>query len=201
MDRVNNELLANWGNLVNRVLGFAYKRFDGVIPAPGELTEADQALLNDVRAGFDSVGALYDAVKLKAALIETRRLSQRVNQYLNERAPWALIKTDPQEAATVVYTALQAIDWLKLLWGPILPHASQQVHEMLGYSQPLFGRQYTQQVEDDRGTHLVLRYDHSGASGVWAAESLPAGQAMRKPAALFEKLDEEKMAERLAATS
>jgi len=200
IDRVNNELVANWGNLVNRVLGFAYKRFDGAIPAPGELNEVDQALLDDVRAGFESVGARYDAVKLKAALIETRRLSQRVNQYLNERAPWTLIKTDPDEAATVVYTAMQAIDWLKLLWGPILPHASQQVHEMLGYSQPLFGRQYTQQVEDDRGTHLVLRYDHSGATGGWAPGVLPPGQAMRKPAALFEKLDADKMAERLAAT-
>jgi hypothetical protein len=71
---------------------------------------------------------------------------------------------------------------------------------MLGYDQPLFGRQYTQQVEDDRGTHLVLRYDHSGATGVWAPGELPAGQAMRKPAPLFEKLDKDIMAERLAAT-
>src|SRR5690606_16030718 len=110
MDRVNNELVANWGNLVNRVLGFAYKRFDGKIPTPGELDAADRALLDEIRAGFDSVGELYDAVKLKAALTEARRLSQRTNQYLNDKAPWQTIKSDPAAAATSVYVALQAID-------------------------------------------------------------------------------------------
>ena len=68
MDRVNNELVANWGNLVNRVLGFAYKRFDGRVPQPGELDEVDRQLLDEIRAGFDSMAELYDAVKLKAAL-------------------------------------------------------------------------------------------------------------------------------------
>ena len=185
MDRVNNELVANWGNLVNRMMGFAYKRFDGQIPAPGPLDEIDTALLADVRAGFESVGELYQAVKLKAALIEVRRLSQRVNQYLNEKAPWKLIKDDPAAAATAVYVALQAIDWLKLMWGPILPHASEQMHTMLGYTEPIFGRQYTQGVEDERGDHLVLRYDHSGATGHWAATALPAGQTMQPPSPLF----------------
>ncbi len=197
MDRVNNELVANWGNLVNRMLGFAYKRFDGQIPAPGPLDEVDEQLLADVRAGFESVGALYEGVKLKAALIEVRRLSQRVNQYLNEKAPWLLIKEDPAAAATAVYVALQAIDWLKLMWGPILPYASEQIHAMLGYGEPLFGRQYTQHVADERGEHLVLRYDHAGATGRWTPTVLPVGQAMQQPAPLFEKLDEELMAEKL----
>ena len=65
MDRVNNELVANWGNLVNRMLGFAYKRFDGQIPAPGPLDEVDEQLLADVRAGFESVGALDEGVSLR----------------------------------------------------------------------------------------------------------------------------------------
>ncbi len=196
-DRVNNELVANWGNLVNRMLGFAYKRFDGVIPTPGELAEIDEELLADIRGGFESVGALYDAAKLKAALTETRRLSQRVNQYLNDRAPWSLVKEDPAEAATAVYVALQAIDWLKLLWAPILPHASEQLNEMLGYDQPIFGVQYTQEVEDARGSHQVLRYDPDGAAGRWEATALPVGQAMRQPSPLFVKLDEETMAQKL----
>ena len=84
MDRVNNELVANWGNLVNRVLGFAYKRFDGRVPAPGELDAVDQALLEEIRAGFDTVGELYDAVKLKAALTEARRL-EPARQPVSER--------------------------------------------------------------------------------------------------------------------
>jgi len=199
MERVNNELVANWGNLVNRVLGFAYKRFEGRIPAPGALDETDIALLADIRSGFESAGDLYNAVKLKAALTEVRRLSQRVNQYLNEKAPWQRIKTDPTAAATTVYVALQAIDWLKVLWAPILPQSSERIHSMLGYDTMLFGRQYTERVADGRGTHLVLRYDHGQAAGRWQADELPAGQALREPSALFTKLDDEVMADKLQA--
>jgi methionyl-tRNA synthetase len=191
MDRINNELVANWGNLVNRMLGFAWKRFDGTVPAPGPFSADDVGFLEEIRAGFDSVGALYDAVRLKAALQEVRRLSQRVNQYINDRAPWKSIATDPLAAATSVYVALQAIDWLSVMWSPILPHSSEQVHSMLGYRHPLFGVQYTQLVEDDRGSHLVLRYDATEATGRWVAETLPAGQPMREPSALFNKLDDE----------
>jgi methionyl-tRNA synthetase len=197
MDRINNELVANWGNLVNRMLGFAYKRFDGVIPTPGALDETDQALLAEIKAGFAGVGELYNGVKLKAALTETRRLSQRVNQYLNDKAPWKSIATDRAAAATAVYVSLQAIDWLKIMWSPILPHSSEQLHTMLGYQQPLFGRQYTEVVADARGTHVALRYDHRGAVGRWIATELPAGQALQPPSALFVKLDDEAMAAKL----
>jgi methionyl-tRNA synthetase len=189
MDRVNNELLANWGNLVNRTLGFAYKRFHGVAPAPGEIDPTGLALLDEIREGFTTVGELYNAVKLKAACTEVRRLSQRVNQYLNEKEPWKAIHSDPASAATAVYVALQAIDWLSILWGPILPHSSEQVHHFLGYDRPLFGRQYTEEIVDGRGKHSVLRYDHRPATGRWAPATLPAGQALREPKALFTKLE------------
>ena len=198
MDRVNNELVANWGNLVNRVLGFTYKRYDGHVPDPGPLSAEDLSFLAEIKAGFESAGVIYEAVKLKAALQEARRLSQRVNQYLNDRAPWKSIATDPEAAARAVYVALQAIDWLKLIWGPILPHSSEQVHSMLGYDDALFGRQYTEVVEDARGSHLVLRYDHSNASAVWQAGTLPVGQALREPKALFVKLDDVAMANWMA---
>ena len=191
VELVNNELVANWGNLVNRALGFAFRRFDGAVPQPGELDATDEALLDELRGGFDSAGALYEAVRLKAALQETRRLSQRVNQYLNEKEPWRTFKTDPQATATTVYVTLQAIDWLKLLWAPILPHSSEQLHQYLGYSDPLFGQLETTDVEDDRGSHVVLRYDHGGACGVWQAQTLAAGQNLRKPGPLFDKLDPE----------
>ncbi len=189
VERVNNELVANWGNLVNRVLGFAYKRWQGVIPEPGPLSEKEQDLLEEVKAGFNSVGDLYDQVKLKAALQEARRLSQRTNQYLHDVAPWSTIKTDPQQAATSVYVALQVIDWLKILWAPILPHSSQQLHEFLGYDGQLFGHQYTQTIKDSRGEHRVLRYDNSQAIGRWEPGTLAPGQALRQPAPLFVKLD------------
>jgi methionyl-tRNA synthetase len=191
VERVNNELLANWGNLVNRVLGFTSSRFKGSIPEPGPLDAKDQALLDEVKAGFQSVGDLYNAVKPKMALNEVRRLSQQANQYFHEKEPWKTIKTDPQLAATTIYVALQAIDWLKLLWAPILPHTSQQLHELLGYDGQLFGRQYTETVEDARGSHVVLRYDHSQATGVWEPSTLQANRALPKPAPLFVKLDDD----------
>jgi methionyl-tRNA synthetase len=189
VERINNELVANWGNLANRMLGFAYKRFDGVVPTPGALDQTDRDLLDEIKYGFKSIGALYNAAKFKAALQEIRRLSQRVNQYLNEKEPWQTIKSNPEAAATSVYVALQAIDWLKVFWAPILPHSSELLHSYLGYAEPLFGRQYTEEIEDARGKHLVLRYDHSQASGRWVAGTLPPGQALQQPQPLFIKLD------------
>jgi methionyl-tRNA synthetase len=199
MERVNNELVANWGNLVNRVLSFAYKRFDGRIPTPGELDDADQALLDEIRAGFVTVGELYNAVKLKAALTEVRRLSQRMNQYLNDKAPWKTIKDDPAAAATSLYVALQAIEWLAVLWSPILPFSSEKVRYYLGYTDALFGRQFTERVEDSRGSHLVLRYDDNAARGAWEAGTLTPGQKMNEPEALFVKLDDDLMADKVQA--
>ncbi len=196
--RVNTELVANWGNLVNRVLGFAYKQFDGRVPEPGPLDAADLALLAVVQAGFDSVGALYAARKFKAALDAALRLSQEVNRYINDKAPWQQIKTDRAAAGRSVYVVLQAIDWLKLLFAPVLPFSSQQVHTYLGYDSQLFGRQYTEVIADARGQHLALRYDGSGAAGRWLAETLPPGQALRQPQALFLKLDDGVVAEELS---
>jgi len=197
--RVNNELVANWGNAVNRVIGFANKRFEGVVPTAGTLDDTDATLLADVKAGFTSVGELYEAAKLKAALVECRRLSQRVNQYLNEKEPWKAIKADPEQAATSVWVALQAIEWLKTLWSPILPFSSQSIHEMLGFGGTLFGTQSSQMVTDARGEHQVLQYDHSNAIGVWEATDLPSGQAFGDIQPLFEKLDNEELERRVAA--
>lgn len=196
--RVNTELVANWGNLVNRVLGFAYKRFEGRVPQPTALDAADEALLATVRGGFESVGALYEARKFKAALDAALRLSQEVNRYVNDKAPWQVIKTDAAAAGTAIYVCLQAIDWLKILFAPVLPFSSQQIHDYMGFDTQLFGRQYTEMIPDARGQHLVLRYDHSGAAGRWQADKLTPGQALRPPQALFTKLDESVVEEELA---
>ncbi len=195
--RVNTELVANWGNLVNRVLGFAYKRFDGRVPEPQTLDETDLALLNTVRGGFESVGSLYEGRKFKAALDAALRLSQEANRYLNDKAPWQQVKTDPAAAGTSIYVCLQVIDWLKLIFAPVLPNSSQQVHEYLGYDTQLFGRQYTETIQDARGEHLALRYDHSDAAGRWQAGKLQPGQALRKPGRLFKKLEDDVVGEEL----
>ena len=145
-----------------------------------------------VRAGFQTVGDLFAAVRLRAGLEEIRRLSQRVNQYLSERAPWTVIKTDPARAATTVYVALQCIEWLKTMWAPILPESSQLIHETLGFAGPLAGRQFVEEVTEAGGSrHQVLRYDHAAAVGRWEPVTLPIGQAMRTPVAPFRKLDDD----------
>ncbi len=191
LEKVNNELVANWGNLANRMLGFGFKRYDGKIPAiSAPLDAADSALLAEVETGFKTVGELYDTVKLRSALEEIRRLSQRVNQYLNDKAPWTTIKTNPEAAQTSVFVALQCIEWLKTMWSPILPESSQKIHAALGGEGELFGRQFTETVSDSKGERQILRYDHSQAVGKWVATKLVPGTAMRQPEAPFRKLDE-----------
>jgi methionyl-tRNA synthetase len=191
LSRNNNELVANWGNLANRVLSFAYKNWGGKVPEPGELRPADKEILAVVEAGYESVGAQFEAVKLRAALNEALRISSEVNKYLDTTAPWFEIKEDKGQAAKSVYTALRAIDSLKVLLAPVLPHSSEKLHALLGYPDRLFGEAYTQQVTDDLGTHTVLRYRHGHASGHWQASELPPAQELLEPQPLFKKLEPE----------
>ena len=129
--RNNDELVATWGNLVNRTLQSAFKNF-GVVPEPGALTESDEQLLAEVESGFESVGALIEAARFKNALQEIMRLAGLGNQYVTEQAPWTLLETDRERAATILYVALKAIDSLKILLTPFLPFSSQRLHELLG---------------------------------------------------------------------
>jgi methionyl-tRNA synthetase len=190
-ERVNNELLAAWGNLVNRVLGFAYKRFDGKVPTYDKLTEADEAIIARVQTGFETVGTLIEQVKLRQALETTLLLAQEVNGWLNDREPWKTFKDNPEDAARSVYTALQVINDLKTLFAPFVPFSSQQVHEYLGYDGQLFGELNIQEFPESKRSHKALTYNHAGAIGTWAAQTLAQGQALREPAPLFTKLEPE----------
>jgi len=225
--RNNNELVATWGNLANRVLSFAYRNWDGKvpnlpIPLRGESSAAasdvaipnpvkplrggeadvaipkpvdeylrpvDRALLQTIESGFDSVGKLLDAVKLRAALSEAFRLATAVNVYLDEQAPWTAIKTEKSAATTTIYTAIRAIDNLKILLSPFLPHTCEALHQTLGYYAPLFGEQYTEKHRDSQGTHEVLRYRPAAIPGRWAPSQLEPGRALREPKPLFKKLE------------
>ncbi len=213
--RNNNELVANWGNLANRVLSFCYKHWDGRVPEvdPATLRPSDLDLLAVIEAGFGSVGALYDSVKLRAALSETMKLATAVNQYLDLHAPWKQVKEDKAEAAKTIYTALKAIDSLKLLFAPVLPFTSERLHQFFGYETPLFGKQYVQEIRDSLGTHKGLRYRPPAAlsgtegelryrppaalsgtegevEGQWKPSALQPGQKLNPPEPLFKKLDE-----------
>src|SRR5206468_2826254 len=129
--RNNDELLANWGNLVNRTLVSAHRNF-GEVPAPGGLTDADTRVLEGVAAAFDTAGTLIEQARFRAAVAEAMRASTLANQYVAEQAPWALVKTDKERAATVLYVALRCVDSLKTIFAPLLPFTSQTVHELLG---------------------------------------------------------------------
>src|SRR3712207_5633091 len=118
--RNNDELVAAWGNLVNRTLTNAYRNF-GSVPEPGPLTPADEQLLAALANAFESVGALIETSRFRAALGEAMALARDANQYLSDQAPWALLETDRERAATVLYVALRAIDSLKVLLTPFLP--------------------------------------------------------------------------------
>jgi methionyl-tRNA synthetase len=189
---------ATWGNLANRMLSFAYKRFEGHVPEPGPLDAADRALLEKVEAGFETVGDLYNACKFRAALGEALSLAREANGYLDRKAPWFQIKEDRQAAATSVYVILRVVDNLKTILAPILPHTAQKLHEYLGYDGQLFGTQHAVEYQEETRSHQALTYDHSGAIGTWTKSQLPPGQALRKPAPLFKKLDESVIEEEYA---
>jgi methionyl-tRNA synthetase len=191
LDRVNNELVAAWGNLVNRMLGFAYKRFDGQVPEPGTLTDADTAIIAEAEAAFDEIGGLIERVKLREALTAAMALVKDANVYLDRRAPWKTIKDDPADAARSVYTILRVIDNLKILLAPWLPHTAQTLHEYLGYDGNLFGPLTIQEYSESTRAHKALTYSPNGAIGRWDKSALQPGQALREPSALFVKLEPE----------
>ena len=196
--RNNDELVANWGNLVNRTLTSVHRTF-GAVPEPGELEDEDRRLLEEIDSGFDTVGEAIEAARFKAALAEAMRLASLVNQYTSEQAPWALIETDRERAGTVLYVSLRAIDSLKTMFTPFLPFSSQTLHELLGYEGTIAGPLELREVGEEGDEHEVLTGDYDSWEGSWAPSELPAGRALPKPRPLFKKLDAETVvAEELA---
>ena len=187
--RNNDELLANWGNLVNRTLTNAHRNF-GEVPTPGDLTEEDRRAVAAVAAGFESVGRLIEEARFRAAIGEAMRLSSIGNQYVDHQAPWAVIKQDRDRAATILYVALRIVDSLKVIFTPFLPFSSQKLHELLGYEGWLAGPLVFRDVQEEGGDkHTILTGDYSSWVGEWRPSDLPPGQKLNEPEALFRKLD------------
>jgi methionyl-tRNA synthetase len=187
--RNNNELVATWGNLVNRTLPFAYKHWDGQVPDPGELRQVDKEIIAEIEEGFTTIGEHLKAVRLRAALSEALRLAKEGNKYQDATSPWFEIKSDKNQAAKSIYTALRIVDNLKVLFSPFLPFSSERLHQYLGYTYPLFGEQYLEAQEDKLGTHNTLRYRPPQPGGHWEPSNMQPGQHLEQSAPLFRKLD------------
>jgi methionyl-tRNA synthetase len=156
-----------------------------------DLRPLDLSLLSTVDSGFESVGKELEAVRLRSALSEAMKLATAVNQYLDQTSPWSEVKKDKAEAAKTIYTALRAIDSLKIIFAPFLPFTSQKLHDYLGYDTPLFGEQYIEEVEDELGVHNVLRYRPVvDTEPKWKRSQLGPNHELRQPGPLFKKLDE-----------
>jgi methionyl-tRNA synthetase len=191
--RNNDELVATWGNLVNRTLQSAYKNF-GAVPEPGALSDADRVLLDEIEGGFESIGELIEAARFKSALQEAMRLAGLGNQYVAEQAPWSILESDRERAGTILYVALRAIDNLKIMLLPYLPFSSQRLHDLLGYDGTIAGELEIRTVEEDDGRrHEVLTGSYDGWTGRWEPSALPPGQKLREPGPLFAKLDAEQV--------
>ena len=198
LDRNNNELVGTWGNLAHRMLSFAYKNFGHQVPTPGELTDADRALLERVGAAFEPIGQDIAACRLHLALGKVMAIARQANRYLDEAAPWKALKTDRERAATSTYVALVAIDSLKVLFTPFLPFSSQKLNETLGYKTDLCGQQKVLEYQENSHKHRVLSYEWTAEQDLWRPSDLQPGTPLARPKPLFRKLEPEIVEEELA---
>jgi methionyl-tRNA synthetase len=130
--RINEELVATWGNLVNRVLSLSERNFEGKVPDPGQLTPTDEALIASVDKALGTAAGHIEAVELRAGLRAAMDAAAEVNAYLNSEEPWKALKTDPDRAAAILWTAIQAISGIRVGLTPYLPYSSARLGEMLG---------------------------------------------------------------------
>lgn len=203
--RVNNELANGWGNLVNRTVSMAHKNF-GQVPAPAQLNESDQAILDLAERTFDSAGQALNRARFKNAITQVMHVVGEANAYIAEQEPWKLAK-DPanrERLATVLWTALQVVSDCNAMLTPFLPHTAQKVHETLGRSGQWAALPRVEEVTDDaefdlvgvglpaRGqTYPIITGDYAGQQAVWKRVDVVPGTALSKPSPLVTKLDPE----------
>ena len=162
--RNNNELVATWGNLVDRTLTLTYRNFDGAVPHPGQLDAASEALLSKAENTLQEVAEHLGACHFRSGLGTAMSLAQSTNRYLDETAPWKSLPDDRPAAARSLYTVICAINALKIALWPYVPFSCDKLHTMLGY-------------------------DSATAAEGWKMVRPTPGQTLREPAPLFSKLD------------
>ena len=206
--RTNGELVAGWGNLVNRTASMIAKKF-GEIPTPGELEDIDRALLDAVEAGFDTVGNLIRHHRQKAALSEAMRLVGEANKYVTDTEPFKLKAPEQRERlATVLWTLAQAVADLNLMLSPFLPHAANDIDRVMGGAGEIAPMPRIEDVVEL--DPQVLPADFEGRDGypiitgdytkvpTWERHPITVGTPIAKPTPVFVKLDEAIVEEELA---
>ncbi len=198
--RTNDELVAGWGNLVNRTASLIHKNL-GSIPAAGQLLDVDRALLASTAAGFEQVGTLLRTHHQKQAITEAMRVVADANKYLSDTAPWKLKNTDPERMKTVLHVAAQAISDCRTQLSPFLPHSAQAVHEAFGGTGTVSPMPEIREVDDlDGGPgYPVLMGDYRVGEtlAAWRSAPVTPGTPVPAPSPIFRKLDESVIAEEL----
>ncbi|AZZ42629.1 methionine--tRNA ligase [Acidipropionibacterium jensenii] len=185
--RVNFELANEWGNLVNRSISMAHRNC-GQIPAAGELSTADEELLEASHHAFETVGDLLEHTKFKAAITEVMRIVGMANAYLSAEEPWKL-KDDPVRRDTVLHVALQVVSDCNTMLTPFLPHASQKVYQALGGEGVWAAMPQLVEVEENGRSYPVLQGDYASELAHWGSEPVEVGRPLAKPSPIFRKLD------------
>ena len=203
--RVNNELANGWGNLVNRTVSMAHKNF-GEVPEPGELIDADRAILDLASQTFDSAGHELGLAHFKAAITKVMHVVGEANAYIADQEPWKLAKDESQRErlATVLWTALQVVSDCNALLTPFIPHTAQKVHETLGRDGIWAASPRVEEVTDDEDleligvglpekgqTYPVITGDYASQQAVWSRVDVVPGTKLEKPKPLITKLDPE----------
>ena len=197
--RTNDELVAGWGNLVNRTATMIAKSF-GEIPGPGELTAEDRLLLDSVEAAFGSVGGLIERHRQKQALGEAMRTVSEVNKYVSDMAPWQLKSEEERpRLATILHVTAQAVADCNLILSPFLPHAANSVDRVLGGPGEIAPMPVIEEVDDLDGgpAYPILTGDYS-AVPAWQRAPVTVGTRIEKPTPVFTKLDRSVVDEELA---
>ena len=164
--RCNNELVAVYGNFVNRALQLTQKYYDGIVPECGELTETDKAALAEFASVKDNVEKLIEGFKFREAQKEAMNLARIGNKYIADEEPWKVIKTDPERVKTIIYISLQLTANLAIVFEPFLPFSSAKLREMICMDE--------------------LNWEELGKTDL-----LPAGKQLGKPSLLFSKIEDE----------
>ena len=164
-DRNNNELVAVYGNFVNRALQLTKKYFDGIVPECGELTDIDIKALEELKGVRQRVESLLETFKFRDAQKEAMNLARIGNKYITDCEPWKVAKTDMQRVKTILNISLQLVANLQIAFTPFLPFSSERLRTM-------------------------LNADNTDWESLGSAELLKAGHALGEPQLLFEKIED-----------